>query len=291
MVPNAPGGGYDTTARVLASALDRVAGAEVDVFNLPGGSGVTGLARLAREAGNPALLMMMGLGVVGAASVADRAADITATTPVARLLGEPDLVLVRSDSPFASLEDVVTRWTGDPRSFVIGGGSLAGGPDHLATYTLADALGIPAGAVRYRSYDGGGPLVAALLAGGVDVVMSGVLESIDQVRAGAVRALAVTGPARVPGLATPTLRELGIDGELENWRGLLAPPDVPTSRLRRLVDLVEEATATSVWRDAVDANGWTPRWLAGEEFASFLSAEERRTASLLSRLGQPRTGG
>jgi putative tricarboxylic transport membrane protein len=291
LVPNAPGGGYDTTARVLASALGRVVDdGPVDVFNLPGGGGVTGLARLRREAGHPDLLMMMGLGVVGAAAVAARADDLAATTPIARLLGEPDVVLVRHDSDMADFADLAREWQRRPRGVRVGGGSLPGGPDHLATYSLAGAIDVPVGAVRYRTYDGGGPLLAALLDGEVDVVFSGVLETIDQVRSGAVRALAVTGPNPVPSLPTPTLRELGVGGELENWRGLLAPPGLASGDAARLIGLVERAIGTAGWRAAVTTNGWTPRWLAGEEFADFLADERRRTTSLLDRMSRTRAG-
>lgn len=291
LVPNAPGGGYDTTARVLAGALGRVGDqSPVDVFNLPGGSGVSGLARLERESGNSELLMMMGLGVVGAATVADRAADLTAATPIARLLGEPDLVLVRQDSDLGDFADLADRWPRRPERVRIGGGSLPGGPDHLATFSLARALDVPTDGVRYRSFDGGGPLLAALLGGDIDVVFSGVLETIDQVRSGAVRVLAVTGPNGVPDVDAPTLRTLGVaGGELENWRGLLAPPGLDRSSVERLTDLVERAIATATWRGAVADNGWTQRWLAGDDFADFLAVEQQRTTSLLERMSRART--
>jgi putative tricarboxylic transport membrane protein len=284
MVPNPPGGGYDTTARKLASTWEETGRVEhAEVFNLPGASGLVGLSRLEREAGNEQLLLMMGLGVVGAMAAADDDLAFDDVTPVARILSEPNVILVRSDSPVRSMPGLVRRWRRHPASVRVGGGSLPGGPDHLATYAVSEALGIGTGQVRYRRYDGGGPLLAALVSGEVDVVVSGVLETIDQVRSGAVRPLAVTGRDRLPGVEAPTLRQSGVDVVFENWRGLLAPPGLTDDQRDRLVALVRETLATPQWREAEQRSGWTRDLLVGEEFSTFLEAEVRRTRRLLER--------
>ena len=283
LVPNAPGGGYDTTARVLAGVIGRERGMHpVEVFNLPGGSGIAGLARLRAERGNDSLLMMMGLGVVGAANAGRDPAGVSGVTPVARVFDEAELVLVSARSPLATVGDWRERWRRDPEGLRIGGGSRPGGPDHLTTFELADAMGVAARRVRYTSYDGGGPLLAALLQGEVDLVVTGVLESADQVRAGSVRALAVTGSERVPGLEVPTMREAGVDVVVENWRGLVAPPGLDYAARDRLVETVRTALRSAEWRAAARRNGWRESWLAGDDFATFLRAEDRRTAHLLT---------
>lgn len=283
MVPNAPGGGYDTTARKLASTWEETGAVDhAEVFNLPGAGGLVGLSRLERETGNERLLMMMGLGVVGAMGVAGTDGSFADVTPVARILSEPNVILVRSDSRIRSMDRLVRRWRREPASVRVGGGSLPGGPDHLATFAVSEALGIPTRHVSYRRYDGGGPLLAALLSGEVDVVVSGVLETIDQVRSGAVRPLAVTGRDRLPDVAAPTLREAGVDVVFENWRGLLAPPGLGDGELERLVDLVRETLGTPQWREAEQRNGWTRDLLVGEDFARFLEGELRRTRRLLA---------
>lgn len=285
LVPNAPGGGYDTTARVLAGALGRDRDQQpTEVFNLPGGGGVVGLARLRTERGNADLMMMMGLGVIGAVHAAGDAGDLDEVTPIARLLGEAEVVLVKAGSPHRTFTDLRTAWTGAPRTVTVGGGSTPGGPDHLATYAIADAAGIPAGAVRYRAYDGGGPQLAALVGGEVDVVVSGVLETIDQVRSGAVRALAVTGEQSGGLEGVPTLREQGLGVEFENWRGLLAPPGLSAAQRDHLVELVRASVASPQWQAVATRNGWTERWLDGDDFGRFLLAEEERTARLLAEI-------
>lgn len=286
MVPNAAGGGYDTTARTAAVVLEREGLVDrPEVFNLGGASGGAGLVRTVHERGNPDLLMMMGLGVVGSLHTNDTAAGLDEVTPIARLLSEPELVLVRTESTHDDLGSLVRSWRARPGRVVIGGGSLAGGPDHLAAHLMAEAIGIDPRQVRYRRYDGGGPLLAALFSGDVDVAVSGVLENIDQVRAEAVRVLAVTGDTRVPGVAAPTLREAGVPLEFANWRGFVAPPGLSDEEVARLISLVTRMHGSTSWRRAEAANGWTDSFLTGPDFGSFLEEESARVRDLLVRLG------
>jgi putative tricarboxylic transport membrane protein len=286
MVPNAPGGGYDTTARVAAQVLeDDDTTDHVEIFNLEGASGVVGLARTAHETGNPDLLMMMGLGVVGALFTTDAAVDFGQVTPVARLISEPEIVAVPSGSQFGALGDLLRAWRAHPHRIRVGGGSSPGGPDHLAAHLLAKAVGVDPLDVRYHQYDGGGPLLAALFTGRVDFAVSGVSEYADQIRAGEVKVLAVTGRERVPGLDAPTLRQLGVDLDFANWRGMVAPPGLTEEERRSLVELLTRLHDSPAWRRAEQANGWSDDFLTGPAFGRFLDHESRRVADLLDELG------
>jgi putative tricarboxylic transport membrane protein len=286
MVPNAAGGGYDTTARILAGIIeDEGLGERPEIFNLEGASGGAGLARTAHERGNGDLMMMMGLGVVGSLHTNRAAVGLDEVTPVARLLSEPEIVMVREGSPHRDLASLVKAWKRDPARLRIGGGSLPGGPDHLATHLLAEAVGIDPREVRYRVYDGGGPTLAALFTGRIEAALSGVLENIDQVRAGAVRVLAVTGDQPVPGIDAPTLRDAGVPLGFANWRGLVAPPGLSPGQRDRLADLVDRVHDTSAWREAEQANGWTDDYLTGSAFGRFLMVESDRVGDVLDRLG------
>ncbi len=95
MVPNSPGGGYDTTARVAAKILeDEDINSDVEVYNLEGAGGTTGLAKLVAQQGKDGELMLMGLGVVGAVYTQKSEKTLADTTPIARLISEPDMVVV-----------------------------------------------------------------------------------------------------------------------------------------------------------------------------------------------------
>ena len=170
MVPNSPGGGYDTTARVAAKIVeDEKINDTVEVYNLEGAGGTTGLAKLVGSKGKDGELMLMGLGVVGAVYTNQSESTLADTTPIARLISEPDILVVPADSPYETLDDLVAAWTKSPGDFPVGGGSSPGGPDHLAAHLTAEAVGVTPTDVNYVVYDGGGPLLAALLSGEVEV--------------------------------------------------------------------------------------------------------------------------
>ena len=286
MVPNAPGGGYDTTARVVAQvAEDEGLTGHIEVFNLEGASGVVGLARTAHEDGNAHLMMMMGLGVVGALFATESGVRLDQVTPIARLISEPEVVVVPRGSRFENLEELIRAWVARPGLIRVGGGSSAGGPDHLAAHLLADAVGIDSPQVRYRQYDGGGPLLAAMFAGRVDFAVSGVGEYVDHIANGEVTVLAVTSAERVDGLEAPTLRELGVPLEFTNWRGLVAPPGLTPRDERSLIDLVTRLHETDGWRNAERRYGWADGLLTGAEFGAFLHKESARVAAVLRDLG------
>ncbi|GAB3829213.1 type 2 periplasmic-binding domain-containing protein [Dactylosporangium cerinum] len=128
MVPNAPGSGYDITARTIATTMDVAAVRHgVEVFNLPGSGGMVGLQRLVYEHGNGSLLMLMGLGLVGAQHTTPIPVTLDAVTPIARLIEEPEVVVVTRDAPLRSLDDMVHAWRADPAALLVGGGSSPAG--------------------------------------------------------------------------------------------------------------------------------------------------------------------
>ena len=98
-----------------------------------------------------------------------------------------------------------------------------GGPDHLLPMQLAQTVGIDPKQVNFISYDGGGELLPAVLGGKVAFGASGFGEFLDQVEAGEVRVLAISGAERVDAVDAPTLKESGIDLVFTNWRGVVAP--------------------------------------------------------------------
>ena len=115
MVPNSPGGGYDTTARVAAKIVeDDKINDTVEVYNLEGAGGTTGLAKLVGSKGKDGELMLMGLGVVGAVYTNQSESTLADTTPIARLISEPDILVVPADSPYKTLDDLVATGRSRP---------------------------------------------------------------------------------------------------------------------------------------------------------------------------------
>ena len=286
MVPNSPGGGYDTTARTAAQVMDTEnLTPPVEVFNLDGAGGTVGLARMVTEEGDGNLMMLMGLGVVGSVYTYKSDSTLQDTTPIARIVSEPETIVVPADSPYDSLDELVKDWKASPRAMPVGGGSSPGGPDHLAPHMLAQKVGITPSDVNYVTYDGGGPLLAALLGGEVKFGITGYSEIRDQIDSGALKVLGVTSPEPVPGLDAPTLKEQGIDLEFNNWRGLVAPPGISDAQRAALTKLVQDLFKTKGWKKAMAENGWSPMLLTGERFEDYIASENQRVENILAKLG------
>jgi putative tricarboxylic transport membrane protein len=286
MVPNTAGSGYDLVARSMVKVMDDSGlTRDVEVFNLPGAGGAVALQRLVNERGNGRLMMQMGLGLVGAAHTNPAHVTLADTTPIARLVDDAEAVVVPAGSPYASLDQLVAAWRADPRTLTVAGGSSPGGPDHLATHLLAQAVGLDPRAVDYLAFDGGGDLLAALLGGRAAFGLSSPTEFSDQLQARQLRVLAVTSATRVPGIDAPTLREAGVDLAFANWRGLVAPPGISAVDRRGLIDLVDAMHRSPLWQQVMAHGTVTDSYLAGDAFATFLKEENDRVSRLLRQLG------
>ena len=286
MVPNSPGGGYDLTARTAVKIMeDNDITGRIEVFNVIGAGGTVAMARLMNEKGSNDLMMMMGLGVVGATYTNGSKARASDATALAKMVEEQEGILVPADSPFKTVNDFVAAWKADPAKVTVGGGSSPGGPDHLFPMETAKAAGVDPKAVNYVSYDGGGDLLTALLGKKITVGTSGLGEFVDQIESGQLRVLAVSGSERVEGVDAPTLTEAGVDLTFTNWRGILAPPGISDDAKQAMVKVLEELHGTDQWKEALVKNGWSDAFTTGAEFEQFLKDQDNRVSSTLTDLG------
>lgn len=286
MVPNTAGSGYDTTARAAAKVMDDTkVTTNVEVFNLAGAGGTVGLSRTVSEKGNGKLMMMMGLGVVGAQYTNKTEQKLDQTTPIAKLIEESGAIVVAKDSPYKTIEDLMAAWKKDPKALAVGGGSSPGGPDHLLPMQLAQTVGVDPKQVNFISYDGGGDLLPAILGGKVAFAASGYGEFLDQVEAGQVRVLAISGPSRVDAVEAPTLKESGIDLEFTNWRGVVAPPGISDEDKATLTAAVTKMHDSPEWKEVLTKNGWTDAFVAGDQFGTYMGDQTKRVEDVLTTLG------
>jgi putative tricarboxylic transport membrane protein len=297
MAPAAPGGGWDTTAREMQRVLQEEGIAPtVEVYNVEGAGGTVGIAQLVNdESGNDHQLMMMGLVMIGAIATNASPLTLEQTTPISSLTAEYEVIVVPADSEYQTLDDLIAAFKVDPAAISWGGGS-AGGTDHILVGLIAQAAGVDPTQINYVPFSGGGEALAAILGGQVSAGVSGVGEWLEQIESGELRALAVSGTAGdEAGDATPvanagapiapTLQEQGIDVELANWRGVVAPPDISEEGRQCLVALVEQMVASEGWAQTREQYGWQDFAMSGDEFASFLNEERERVTGILTELG------
>ena len=285
MAPADPGGGWDGTARAMQPVLEEVGGVGAEVYNVGGAGGTIGLAQFAEEtSGDPHQLMVMGLVMVGGILTNDSQVTLDDVTPIAALTSEQEAIVVPADSEYETLEQLVEDWMDDPTSIAWGGGS-AGGTDHILVGLLAQEVGVDPSDINYVAHAGGGEAINAILSGAVTAGVSGVSEFADQVEAGEMRWLAVSGEEAPEGIDSPTISEAGVDVVLENWRGVMAAPDLEDSDREAVVGLITEMHDSEAWQQALETNGWDDFFMAGDEFAAVLDDEKARVEGVLTDIG------
>ncbi|TWD83949.1 putative tricarboxylic transport membrane protein [Kribbella amoyensis] len=290
MVPAAPGGGWDLTARQLQHVVQEenaLPGRSVSVVNVTGAGGAVGISKLVtKNRKDPHTLMITGLVMVGALTLNQSQITLSDTTPIATLTAEQEVFVVKADSPLRTVKDLVEKYRADPASVSWGGGTI-GGTDHIAAGTLVKTAGLDPAQVKYISYSGGGEATAAILSGDVTVGISGLSEFEEQITAGKMRVLATTGtdPMTVNGKKLPTLKSEGYDTEVLNWRAVVAPPDIPEADRQRLVHFVAKVNNSSEWAEIRKKQGWTDFFQTGDEATKFIADETIRVEALLKELG------
>jgi putative tricarboxylic transport membrane protein len=228
--------------------------------------------------------MVSGLVMVGSILTNNSPVSLEQTTPIARLTGEYEVIVVPADSEIQSLDDLVAAFKEDPRSVSWAGGS-AGGTDHILVGLIAEAVGVEPSGVNYVAFSGGGEALASLLAGDVTAGVSGLSEFAGQIEAGELRALAISSPERLEGSEIPTLIEQGVDVDLVNWRAVVAPPDLSDEDRQQLLATIEAMAKSDAWQETLERLNWMDSYLAGDEFAAFLDEDRKRIEGVLKSIG------
>ena len=285
-VPAAPGGGWDQTARTLEVVLKT--NKQIDnaqITNVGGAGGTVGLPQFVNQwKGQGDALMVAGMVMVGAIIANKSAYSLSQVTPIARLTGEFEVIVVPPDSPHKDMKSLVAAFKAKPDAVSWGGGS-AGGTDHILAGMIAQAVGVEASKVAYVAFAGGGPAQAAVLGGHVTCGVSGFGEFSEQIKAGKMRPLAISADKRVPGIDVPTLKDQGIDVELFNWRGVFAPPGVTDADRAKMTALIEAMVKSPAWQEELKKRDWTDILMTGKAFEDYVKSDTARIEGILKQLG------
>jgi len=284
MIPANPGGGWDQTGRHLATAMQSAKLVSSVQFENKGGAGGTiGLAQFVNSAkGDANAIMIGGMVMVGAIHLENSPVNLTLVTPLARLTGEYEVIVVPTNSPHKTMADLVKAFKADPGAVSWGGGS-AGGTDHILAGLVARAAGVDPAKTNYVAFKGGGESIAAIVGGHVTAGISGVGEYAEQIKGGRMRALAVSSPGKIDGI--PTLKEQGLNVELANWRGVFGAPAITAAQAGALVKIIRGATESASWKATLEKLGWSPIFLSGDAYQRFINDETKRIGAIIDSLG------
>ncbi|MEI2298708.1 Bug family tripartite tricarboxylate transporter substrate binding protein [Ensifer sp. MJa1] len=286
IAPANPGGGWDQTARSLQTVMQQegISG-NVQVQNVPGAGGTIGLAQFAsQQKGNANALIVGGYVMVGAILTNKSPVTLKDVTPIARLTGEYEAVVVPASSDIKTMGDLVEALKKDPGAVSWAGGS-AGGTDHIAVGLIAKAAGVDPTKINYIAYSGGGEALAAILGSQVTAGVSGYGEFESQVKAGTLRLLAVSGPERIAGVEAPTLKESGLDVVVENWRMVAAAPGLSDEQKAAVSADIEKLAKSAGWQEVLKTKGWQDSYLAGDAFNAQLEKDVAATEGVLKDIG------
>jgi tripartite-type tricarboxylate transporter receptor subunit TctC len=286
VVPFPPGSISDAVARLVADRLAAPLGQRVVVENRGGAGGNIGAAYVAREPADGYTFLIASSGTHGANPALYRQPGYDAVkdfTPVIGLIRVPNILVVRNSLPVRSVAEFIARARAHPGELTHG--SIGNGSSqHLAGAQFEQVTGARLTHVPYRAVP---PLLLDMQSDRLDASFQLVPNIIETVKAGQVRALAVTVNQRVPALPeVPTMAEQGVEGyETAGWFGLLAPAGTPQPIIEKLAGAMKAALADPEVRARIAADGAEVQSMTPAEYAADIDREEREWGKVVKESG------
>ncbi|MEI2418383.1 tripartite tricarboxylate transporter substrate binding protein [Orrella sp. JC864] len=281
IVPFPPGGGTDISARLLATKLGSLTQGSVVVDNRPGAAGqiaADAVAR-ARPDGYTLLFANSGMMAINPWLYTLQTDPAAAFEPVSLFSDLPFALVVSDRVPANTVQELVALAKQKPGHYTYASSGTGGAP-HMAGELFQQATGTQ---LLHVPYKGGGQALADLVAGHVDMLFASVLETVSYVRAGQLRALAVTGAERSPALPdVPTLAQAGVaDAQIGSWTAVLAPKGTPEPVVRRLAELIAQAASAPDVQETLVVQGAAARHSSPQELAQLAAQDRERFGRLI----------
>jgi tripartite-type tricarboxylate transporter receptor subunit TctC len=286
--PWAPGGGTDRMARFMADQLQKELGKPFVVVNQMGGSGAVGhsAGALAKPDGHTLTMATFELSTMHWMGISDLTWKDYA--PVAELNADAAAIMVRSDSPWNSLKDLIGYIEANPGKLTMSG-TATGGAWDLARAGFQLEAGIPVDAVRWIPSKGSAPSIVELLGRHIDAVCCSIPEAISQIEAGQLRALVVMSPEKLSGHPDlPTAIDEGVDWSAVGWRGIVAPKGTPPDIVKKISDVCSKIIASAEFEEFMRKNGFATEWKSNEAFAVFLEEQDAQWKDVIEATGYAR---
>ena len=280
-----PGGGTDTTARIVGKTLGDQLGQQVVVENRAGAGGTIAVAHVAKEAPDGYTIVLANVGALTANPFLmhltyDPLKDLT---PISMAAVFANVFVVQPDLPVKNLADYVKLAKAKPKTITYASSGV-GGAGHLAGELLAIMAHVQLVHVPYK---GGGPAMRGFLGKEVDSFVATPISSVKQIQAGKARAIATTGAKRAELMPdVPTVAEQGYPGyEALNWYGFLGPAGMPKPIIERLHDEIAKALANPEVVSAMKKTGVEPESSKPDEFAAYIRREYETWGKVIKQAG------
>jgi putative tricarboxylic transport membrane protein len=281
-----PGGGGDVIARAISAGMEKekIAPVRMNVVNKTGGSGATAMAYLVEKKGDAhTIAVYTGLWISNPLMRKEAKVTVKDLTPIAGLVREPAMLVVKSDSPFKTLKDFIDAAKANPGQLKQSAGSI-GARDWVVRQLLMTNTGAN---WAYISFPGGGERIAALLGGHVNLMLIEPQEAGEHIRAGNLRVIAQVSEQRLAAYPdVPTIKEAGFDvPNVPQVRGIVAPPGLPAEVVAFYEDLFARFTKTATWRKYLDDNLFEEGFVRSADLGQFFERQMEVTRGILKEGG------
>lgn len=281
-----PGGATDVVARALGSRLSQLWSQRVIVENKPGAGGNIGADYVAKSPADGYTLLLASPAeiVINPYLYAHMPFDPTKDlAPVTKVTSAPLVLVLNPSVPAKSVAELIEYLKSQKQGTTFAS-SGTGGPQHLAGEQFRLLTGTN---LIHVPYKGGAPAIADLLGGQVQMFFSGLPPALPHIRAGKIRAVAVTTAKRSSLLPqVPSLEESGLPGfDIENWQGVFVPASTPVPIVAKIARDIAGVAANKAFAELLAAQGATPSTLSPTDFATFMREESRKFSRLVKESG------
>lgn len=282
VVPFAAGGGTDIGARILAQRLSQMWGQAVVIDNKGGAGGNVGLEAVSRAKPDGYTLLTGNVGTQSINPTLYKKLNYnpdTSFVPLGQFAELPFVLAVTTSLPVKNVKELVDMAKAQPEKLTYASSGNGGSP-HLSAETFKIATGTQ---ILHIPYKGGGAAMTDLMSGNVHMIFASVLETSGFIKAGKLRALAITSKTRVSALPdVPTLQESGVSGaESGSWIGLLAPAGTPKEIVDKISQSLQQAVAAAEIQQQLLAQGAVAKGGTPADFSQLIAADRKRYARII----------
>lgn len=280
IIPFGPGGGTDLHIRKIIEIVQKNDwyNGDIKIENREGGSGAVGWGFVNSKKGDPYVLTATSASLFTTPLVSDLGFTYESFTPVA-LMGADDLfLLVKEESDIKTLDDFIAA--AKSKKLKIGGvGQVS--DEMIIPNMFAEAAGFE---FDYVPFQGAGELTSALLSDSLDAIVGNPTRALGQIEGGLMRPLAFSGVERFPALEdVATFTELGYEVNLSQPRGVLLAGEVDESVQQYWIDTIKKVYETDEWKQFVEENGLSDRYLEGDEFKALLDETSEKYSTSIEK--------
>jgi putative tricarboxylic transport membrane protein len=284
IAPSKPGSGFDTTARAITATLgkEKLIPVALPVENTS--SSIPGTATIVlRHKKDPYMIAVQSL--AGMLNFATGMSPYSHAdyTPIARLISAYYGIIVRYDSPYKTLTELVTDLKGNPGKIPFSGGVS---DDRICLGAVFSKAGVDITKINYLAYGGGTEASTVVLEGSAKVLVSSIDDVMGLIEAKRLRPLAVSSGKRMGDVLkdVPTVRESGVDLEWENFRYILGGPNMPDYAVKYWRDVLAKMVKTPTWREMIERYRWGDTFMV-DGLGEFLNVRQAVVTDIVDRLG------